>query len=93
MHENELNVRLAELEAALIAYGERFGLTDQARRILSEPKLRAIPSSQNKLTQRNGGVIGSRVEVVTTPDAPEDTAAPTSAQEISIVHRIDRMQK
>jgi hypothetical protein len=81
MHNSELNQRLAELEAALIKYVERYGLNDQARALLAEPE-KALPCSKKQFTLKTGKALGRGV--VQAPSAVRSVTATTSAQMIYI---------
>jgi hypothetical protein len=89
MHASELNQRLAELEAALIKYVERYGLTDQARAILSEPDT-ALPCSKNQFTLATGKALGDGV--LQAHAAIQSVTATANAQVICIIKRVERLQ-
>lgn len=91
MHASELNQRLAELEAALIKYVERYGLTDQARAILSEPELAALPSSSSHFTLPTSEALGR--SVVQAHPAMQSISASANPQVVSIVEKVRSLQK
>jgi hypothetical protein len=91
MHASELNQRLAELEAALIKYVERYGLTDQARAILSEPELGALPCLSNHFTLPTDEALGR--SVVQVHHAMQSITAPARAQVVSIVEKVRPQQE